>query len=290
MIGDLWSDICEEALKGQTCGERIDALTSTASGAVARSRLMAITHEVMVSHGDINEPIKEWRFRGNRGFQKGSIRYATCPGYSILMVTGEASEEAASRLVGEDCKWTRVDLAVDVEFPGAWPNLARSLWRAGEFKAAQEKRGRDCKLVEGLTGQTLYVGKRTSGRYFRLYDKSSHYGEEIGKIWRYEVELKKYQPERMRAWLFMEEGLARRIRQYVKKAFDDIGVPNFDETAGEMGLPRIALGCSSEESLVQWLRVSVRPPVQRLIQLGLLDSVVEALDLGPYVEARKEYL
>lgn len=82
--------------------------------------------------------------------------------------------------------FSRIDVSMDVldaEF-----NL-EALWRAvkeGDIKT-RSKRNR---FVSGETGDTLYIGSRTSEKFLRIYDKGAEQGDEPGTRFRVELECK----------------------------------------------------------------------------------------------------
>lgn len=51
-------------------------------------------------------------------------------------------------------------------------------------------KARAVSFITSKTGQTLYVGKRTSDRMLRIYDKGGEKGDQTGDHWRIEAEIK----------------------------------------------------------------------------------------------------
>jgi phage replication initiation protein len=87
---------------------------------------------------------------------------------------------------------TRVDLALD-DMDGVHPLLeCEALYDAGAFQSNKGGRPpsahtRKCKL--GLSGDTLYVGSRDSGKQMRCYEKGKQLGDSDSPWVRYEGEL-----------------------------------------------------------------------------------------------------
>lgn len=100
----------------------------------------------------------------------------------------------AVRLWGEMCaaNITRVDLAHD-DFAGDHLSIANALqWlRDGAFSGSG--RPPRAQLIDDLgsnKGKTLYVGRRESGKFLRVYEKGKQLGDELSSWVRAEVELR----------------------------------------------------------------------------------------------------
>jgi len=174
------------SIDGIECG--IDALTITAVGLEGKLSIDLVLHSL---RGYIEaQQTKDFKFQGAMGKSWGSVRYAKKWNehmqiqWAILMVTGEQSAGAfkESLKVG-DVKYTRIDLCIDVFMRERILGLPRKL-------KDTYKGGSKLKLIESFTGDTLYCGSRESESMLRIYDKSPEYGEELGKVWRFEVEYK----------------------------------------------------------------------------------------------------
>lgn len=259
-------------IDGQECG--IDALTITSTGLDGKMSVDLVLHS-LAPYIEVQEA-KPFKFQGAIGKAWGSVRYAQKWDarqrvlWAILMVTGAQSPGALkTSLAVKDVKYTRLDLCIDVFMRERVFGLPRKL--KDTYKG-------DCsvKLIESLTGDTLYVGSREAESYVRIYDKSPEYEEELGKVWRFEVEYK--------------GGLAPLVAGEVER--DGVGgIANL--VWGEMakkGLPvptipdKVNLGrrmvtLSSAEMKLNWLSRQVRPTVNFLRKLGLEREACEALQL-----------
>jgi hypothetical protein len=151
-------------------------------------------------------------------------------------------------------KFTRFDVALDVHDSNL--NI-RSL-------AAQLKRGtaktrfQTWNLIDGSTGQTLYLGSRQSEQFMRIYDKGRETGD--GSNWkRIELELKG-----SRAEMFAKE-TARRVehetaqatRQAIKHLVSFNG-PTWLSIVGNLAIG-IAKAQEGQTDTVAWLLWSVAP-------------------------------
>lgn len=83
-------------------------------------------------------------------------------------------------------RFTRLDLAMDV-----WDDGFDAVELYNRFNAGNVvTRSRRASLVQSNTGDTFYVGSRTSEKFLRVYDKGGEQGEEQGNHWRIELECK----------------------------------------------------------------------------------------------------
>lgn len=252
----------------------LDALTITSLGLDGKISIDIVLHSLR-DQIEIERP-KAFRFQGATGKAWGSIRYATKWNelgqrhWAILMVTGKSSQAAfREALKVKDVKFTRVDTYIDVKLAGRALGLPRKLYDT--YKGDCSK-----KLIEGLMGDTLYVGSRQSESMIRIYDKSPEYGEELGKVWRFEVEYKSA----------LAGGVASYLSEYGNSGIDELvwseckdkglpvpAVPNKTNVLRDMAT------LSSAEMKLNWLGRQVSPTVTFLRRLGLEGEVYRQLGL-----------
>jgi hypothetical protein len=258
---------------GVECG--IDALTITSTGLDGKLSIDLVLHSL--ARYIEAQQVKPFRFQGAEGKAWGSVRYAVKWGslqqqhWAILMVTGEQSPGAFKEsLKVKDVNYTRIDLCIDVfmrERVLGLPRKLKDTYKGGETSI---------KLIERLTGDTLYCGSRESESMIRIYDKSPEYDEELGRVWRFEVEYKK-SLARLAAEVVEREG-AVGIADIVwselrKKDLPSPVIPN------KVNVGRRMATLSSAEMKVSWLSRQVGPTVEWLKKLGLESEVRGALQL-----------
>ena len=220
---------------------------------------------------------KKFSFWGANGWSRGSVRYAdkTEGGrrlWCILMITGLWSESVLKNCIGSNSvKFTRVDVAVDVKLKRPDEKVARKIRDYGEkFTNGQVK------LVESLVGGTVYVGSRESDKFFRIYDKSADYGEDIGRIWRFELEAKGEFSETVR--LAIRENGSECVADILWDAARSMGIPS--PAVGSMLVyAKKQVTLPSSEMKLAWLQRQVRPTVVWLSKVWGVQVVQEALGL-----------
>lgn len=252
----------------------IDALTVTATGLEGKLSIATILHYI----GDklAVEMEKPFKFNGAKGWVRGPFRYADKKTeahgtvWSILMVTGRESEECFKiALKVRDLKFTRIDIAVDIKMSERVLGLARKL--KDGYKGKKET-----KLIESLTGSTFYCGSRESDVMIRIYDKSEEYGEEQGKVWRFEVEYKGERAESVADYIAGQgtRGLTDLLWTSLKTS--DLPTPIWGQVV-DIKAQKITM--SSSERKLAWLGSQVKPTVRWLQKLGKAEEVYTQLGL-----------
>jgi len=264
-----------EGLSGGIVGVGVDALTLTATGAKAKRELDKIIHTLgdEISH----DRKKPFRFQKAQGWSRGSVSYADTRdirrqrSWAILMVKGPlAGKIWMQAAVSTLPKCTRVDICVDVKMSKPDRRIVRKI------RDGHKKRGTEMLLIEGK-GDTLTVGSRESSEYIRIYDKSEHYQEELGNVWRFEVEYKRTMAQPVLELL--AQGDANQLMQdmvwhsMTKKHLPTPLIGNPVNIKGHKA------AVSSPEQKLLWIGRQVQPTVTFLRQLGMEAEVLKALGL-----------
>lgn len=131
--------------------------------------------------------------------------------------------------LAQGAKVTRLDLAADLR--GADIPLDHMFDmmqnRRGKTKGPKAvTRARRFTMMSGSTGNTLYIGSRTSTRMLRIYDKRAQTGSDGGAWWRAEVELKGA-PAHAAAKIVLKRGVVA-LRGILKSVAHFPGVPEWE--------------------------------------------------------------
>jgi hypothetical protein len=180
------------------------------------------------------------------------------------------------------CKPTRVDYQATIKLESPDKGLA-----SRSFSAMQK--------VNGLQGpkrflafftsntDTLYVGKRTSPVMLRLYDKTPDVNlvtgsnHPLGSFWRYEVEYKRqYAKVAFDTWL-ESKNRTELIEGTVSSEFLKRGAPSFGSVQEYGTALKAYIAPTTTNSNLKWLKTTVRPVFQRLIESGLEREALMAL-------------
>lgn len=203
----------------------------------------------------------------------------------ICRVSGSAAHKAFTAIYRPDMHVSRLDVQVTV-----WNGAnSRELGLNALQDARLAKLGGKVKNPVTIThyeddsgGFTLYLGKRLSKAYARLYNKEAESGDMYYEgAWRYEVELHNQTASNTATELLfglfpVEEAIVSAVWSY----FRNKGVhPAFPSSAAgfEIVLPR--RDETTIERSLRWLEEQVKPTVARLSEAGYTGSVLAALGL-----------
>ena len=219
-----------------------------------------------------------------KGWLLGKLAYIRSDTHEAVELRGEMADRWHVHYLHQTCKATRIDLALTVWLSEEDASLARALYYpAVAFYERQGKAAgrRPPVLYMSEAGDTLYLGSRTSRRYFRLYNKERQSGDAYYKnAWRFEVECKgdlaQVIWERLQA---RESVLSVGLDEVVGslKAYNIVLPAPFDEGV----LTKVAQPKHNKsiDAKLAWLTRQVRPTVKELSAKGYLAEVLEALDL-----------
>lgn len=262
----------------------IDALTITGTGLSGKLTIDFVIQGL--SELLMLDEVKPFRFQGARGWSRGSVSYAdkmnnrTSREWAIVMIRGAMARRAweiAEKFDLSDNKVTRVDVCVDLKLRERVLGLCRKLKDGHKAENTPQ-------LIEGITGDTLYYGSRQSDKFARIYDKSAEYGEEIGNVYRFELEAKG-EVARGLAELMQSENGGMWKEDIVFGALKDMGCP-VPKQGVFPSINRQMVNLSSAEMKLNWLRTQVRGTVKHLVSLGLEQEATEALGLESKLQGR----
>lgn len=177
---------------GRAVHAGVDYLTVTTRNPVRGAGLFLLADHWWSAAGELHEVDYDAFVRGYRGRQTNRLFVGNRSDGTILRASSDAAEDLALRAIGYADNVSRLDIQVTAQPHEGSPDLAGMAYAtiAGGFRT----RGRIPTVTLIKTnkgGRTLYVGRRVSDVYLRLYNKSAEEGvREVPARWRYEVELK----------------------------------------------------------------------------------------------------
>lgn len=255
---------------------------------------------LMIVFQEMAGPIKEWKAGGYKGKQDpdSGLKYGSRirqdgRAEEMLVAPGELASQVADDNVNPlEYRITRMDLQVTARLDTPNPNLASDLYdvlvKSKETGNDIAKR-RNVTLVQSSTGQTLYLGSRKTGRkFFRLYDKSVDVGEELGKVWRQEIQYGRDLAQEAMKTIEMFKGDQTAIISLVCAEFQDaMSYSLFDHIISEVevvsGSPKPAIKLGKK---LEWLRTCVRPTIALMIDNDLENEMLRALGLRESTPSR----
>lgn len=223
---------------------------------------------------------KPWKLKALTGAIAGSTVLALSGTHVYVQVSSERAREYAPSIIPLARNVSRLDLQVTAERHEQAPlDLARIAYKAS---GARRRGGRPVgrSLYQTTAGgATCYLGSRRSDVFGRVYDKGvEQETHQPGRLWRWELELKRDVAELTARELVLVESLEEAVAGYVSHAFGEWGVP-CPPSASSLPMHRPPQQSTDADRLLRWLAVGVAPSVGYLRGIGRLSEVLKALGL-----------
>jgi hypothetical protein len=198
----------------------------------------------------------------------------------IVIGSGAVAASEASFFLSMASNVSRLDLSVtlrDDDIDRDWTAIAfKQCSMDGRVDSGLLKTHR----IQGTPdGSTLYIGSRSSDRYFRIYDKTAESkGDWPERSWRWEVEYKKPRAGIVAARLLQFSGGPGAILDVVKSALADLRVilPYNGSTTG--WIPKRPKTLTDTESRLRYTSRVVAPFISRLVDSVGETRVIDALE------------
>jgi hypothetical protein len=172
----------------------VDWLTVRTIGFEGSHKLHLLSVKVLEENNVVLPAPRYAKLHQYEGWRAGGLGYMVNDDRAILSLAGSLAQKYLKQVAEIEATATRIALAVDVLLFDAVPVAALRFAQLVRFEKAGIRDGYKSRLVL-MTGDdgssTLYLGKRSSPIFARLYDKGVQSGAEVsGTLWRYEVEYK----------------------------------------------------------------------------------------------------
>lgn len=280
----MWQMIENAFVDCQSTG--IDFLRLTRVKELNRERFIAPLREAV--RGELEEGYQKlpYRIYTMKGFRVGHAAGGESPSHLMAEYRGYLADNFYPFYQTVDCKATRIDLALNVWTVLHMPNIAEVAYNWALRHVLREnpegQRRRQPTLYKS-TGDTLYLGSRSSQRFLRVYNKEAQSGEPYYEnCWRFEVEIKGalcqviweaiQAGESVQALAFGE--IAHVLRSY-GLAIDDI---TQGQQSKSVPVHRVAPDIVRRLS---WMQRQVAPSLKKLMDAGFGDAALAALGLEP---------
>lgn len=254
--------------------------------------------EVVISSG---ERLRKWTFKGYTGWMVGGLRWGTRLDSDIAMLSGVDAHQNWYICGDWAQNCSRIDLAVTVELQNVFPGLLRLYDGCLQRVNLRGVKYKGSIIKDSDGGQTLYVQRRVTGTFGRVYDKGIEAGlhDEPGRMWRYEVQFgdryakailaqvlaNKYIPQGAH-W---NEEVAQSIVSTVYTWFLARNLPPIFSRSENPALSlEVEARVTSDEVSLNWLTTQVQPTVSRLAEKGKLEQVKRALGISDDVQSWME--
>ena len=260
----------------------VDWMTGTTNVAYLRDALSKAAH----AHIDLCIAQKEypslWEHFGYRGWDVGGIRWGRREQDDLIQLRGDQADKRWSFFLPLLTNVSRLDLAATIQYSDHLINKILDHYEEVQSVAEELPIIRNYSMITSLKGgDTLYVGRRASQQFGRIYDKGMQSTDpEFANCIRYEVELKRPAAWPVAQLLASSADSEQLISSFIFRWFEDRLIacdwsPKIAYNA--IQFPRRQ---TDVEQQLKWLQSQVAPTVRRLLDLGLSQDVFNALALA----------
>lgn len=272
----------------------VDWITATYKAGYSASMWSNLADRLLLSERARDNFVMRWSSLGYEGFRCGQVQLGTREDGAIIRLSGNCAAREWEFIADTCDNVPRLDLQVTVRDLRE-PN-SRILKHLKQVKRRKRSVGRGPTLTlirSDDGGCTLYIGKRSSCRMGRIYNKRAESGLDYyeGCV-RYEVELKDGIGYGVAKWVRGCSSFQHAIATQVTSYFCERGItlPAAVAAISHMryaDIPRGPEKSSDVFAKLLWLSTQVRPTVERLTAAGHSAMVHEVLGL-PYVAQSEE--
>lgn len=283
----------------------VDYVTATAQSGEYGDNLQKLGAKLL-DHAHVESwDVKPWRFHGYEGLQSGPVICATRQDSTLIKLSSVYASEFWFEVLQLATNCSRLDTQVTVRLDGPAQDGMRTILKSIRQFRKVNKGGPVLKVItEEPGGVTIYLGKRQSDRFGRIYDKGAESGrEQYRDCLRFEVQWQNKLARQVGQELVQHENKfannrsklrhSEAVRGYVFPYFTQRGVPA-DFATTRQSLVTSARPVTNVQQQLSWLNSQVAPTVASLISRGMAYDVAESLfaceSLRPMLEAMGQRL
>lgn len=240
--------------------------------------------ETEMGRGNFRKP---WAMSGFNGFAAGSVQVGEREGDVLVRISSHVAADHWRDIAERATNCSRIDYQVTTRNGRDPARRIKSHWKeARKFKQAGKSKAAVAAFFGDGICPTLYLGRRVSNRFGRIYDKEKESGDDRwnGCV-RYEVEFKNEAAHSMMCTLLAQPDPALSVAANCLQMFQDRGIHLTWFLQGVGNYSCIAPPNDVMRRL-QWLQTQVKPSVALLFSLGLGPEVEKVLGLAVDTQGR----
>lgn len=275
---------------GLVIESQVDYLRASVHGERAASHLLHLAQGLQEEEKSRGNRERRWRLMGYEGTRAGRVAYGQRDQASTTIdLSGDSANEYLAAVLPLADTVTRVDLAVTWRADPPVPFLGQDTYQAAFawYKAARGRALPTC-ILNGSGGSTVYLGKRTSENFLRIYNKEAECratGDwpnvaRYRDCWRFELEVKGGLAHKLAHEVAEEKERYFYVSTYLHRYLEAHGIPPpFDHWTADSLLPGFHRR-SDDEVTLKHLARNVAPSVRRLQAHGRGEHALQALGLA----------
>lgn len=268
---------------------QLDWLTATTRDRRKARKLVKYAKNVEVVETVAGNRSRPFPLGNYVGYRCGRVGWGENVSGALVQLSGQLAQEHFFQICQISDAYTRLDIAVTVQTDTYAPDVGRTSYHQARAWRADHPRAAAATLVENTDGgSTCYVGKRSSDRYLRIYDKQAETIasqdaaaiDRYSKCWRYELELHDTAATAIRDALLRTENRARWIADYVAYHCRAHGIEPIFQSDQPPRLPHGFRRRSDRDSRLEWISRTVAPTIKWLLDTTPADELADRLGLG----------
>lgn len=259
----------------------VDWITASAPRAREFEPLYERAQQLVIEEADAGNDMTPWKWEGYQGIKSGGASVGRRRDGVICQLRSDTAREHWQSIMPLAANVSRVDLQLTVELEEAHAELIRANY--ARLKKAKKLRGRPIKsrfVDSPQEGSTLYLGRRVSDRFARMYDKG---GEEksgpLGKRIRWEVEYKKKTALQTAIGLAQSQSPDAVAASTVSEHFRSRRIQCIALPSQGLEIPR-APSTTNDASRLAYIRVVIAPMLERMMRSYTRAELLDALCLS----------
>jgi hypothetical protein len=264
----------------------VDWLTATAHRKGDNQSFYELGKDLISDNAKLGNDVSTWKGQGYHGTKCSGVRVGLRHDTWIVQLSSDDAREQWKQVAALSDNVSRIDLQVTYEFERAQKDFfIEEHRRAVEGKAGKGRTANVTLITSTLSGDSIYLGQRSSDVYARCYDKGRESREaEAFKLIRHEIELKREVAKRTVKRLLASDNADTLCRGLVSRHFDQKHLRTSGEIYAHRENARACIKTDNSRRL-RWLHSAVRPSVQVLLEAGEVEAVLKSLGLVDAVAA-----
>jgi len=259
----------------------IDWITITCDDPIKKTQVELHVQKLTHQLRKLGEVVSPWSMYGFEGLRVSSLQYGWRDDAILVRASSDTASMSWRKLGKLATGCSRLDIMATVEYKSQPNQITKNHLRQMTRWRRRRKSAPALSIFHDADGpSTVYVGKRISDRFGRIYNKAAESGmDQYRNSVRYELELKNAAAMVALREMLIEADEAKAAIAICRQYFGDRGA--YLEWPAEVGKLIVSpRSRSTAEKRLRWLADSVKGTVQELIDCGRLSEVLAALGLN----------
>lgn len=259
----------------------IDWITATANGLGAAESMACLCERIVRDQQSLGYTTGPWSQYGYTGETINGCSWGRRKHETLIRLSGFVAEYRFDEVAKHADNVSRLDMAVTVRTEPMLENVARDAYRRLLAVGPGGRKGATASYITNSGGgSTCYLGRRSSDKFLRLYDKQRESGDEwYAGCWRYELEVKNEPALRLFRALGVATDRQRAIRDSVYGYCAEHGVPTLYDEGTEgvlLDAPRPTVDFDKQ---CQWLSNQVSGTAREVATTIGVGGLLRLLDI-----------